>query len=497
LTPKPQKPTRKGNILGGFGLRLGFGFETRPPQADYPTQTMPVLAWPLLILSRTQKETANVNVDKKTENQTGKRKDRGRAHPWVGLGLGLAVVLCVGLGLSLPLLWPLNQRPESLGTITPEKLSECLHQGVGMAALAHGPILDHFQKLVSTPIPIPQEHRADREHLATLLSSPTEKSVRRGFSVPQDMTLEAAMKSAIQPFRGGQLLLNEELTVLVTPEGQKSPSGSEEEETGLNAFQRARLTAALLHETGNELALLPTQESQDLLVFMAINSLNLRYMGAYDGVGYDDKSYPELWKALEKLPSPEFHATLWDTLMKGYDPQGENLTPLTRDQVLALHDCVGIFIAEEYRLKQRKTFGWVTQILPGTSLIILHLANGGEIPESALPGMGGRNKTLPPHDHRGFEKAFPAFDEMITKEISENQPLVALVANLRFGAPDEKGGYLRKLVDLVENPEANYNRLTKWITGKILAAIAENAQNHRSVAAGDQPDPTISGDDNL
>jgi hypothetical protein len=163
--------------------------------------------------------------------------------------------------------------------------------------------------------------------------------------------------------------------------------------------------------------------TKDSLWFFPLNKRSIRYLGHFFDEGFCDKNYHEYYSSYadQEIKSKKPLGTLiWETILKGYDQQ--EFASHTRGEQKLIHDTVGIFLSEEFRLKSMGKQDELSQIMPGAIFIATFILGNGE------PYGKERNHTKPkkihhiPISYRELKYVFDYYDRTISDYIKKNDP---------------------------------------------------------------------------
>jgi hypothetical protein len=197
----------------------------------------------------------------------------------------------------------------------------------------------------------------------------------------------------------------------------------EEFQRSFGKTRRGRLLILAMYEKQRYL-ILKTNLNSDSLWFFPLNSQSVRYLGHFYDEGFCDKSYPDYFKAFvesQKKTKEPLGLLIWESILNGYDPK--KFSTLPRDAQKLVHDTIGIFLAEEFRMKTRGSTTRLLHISPGSIVIATYLAHGGR-PLSNSP-KSKEDKEIAeiiPISHKEFVKALPLYDKTISKYIKNEHP---------------------------------------------------------------------------
>jgi len=163
--------------------------------------------------------------------------------------------------------------------------------------------------------------------------------------------------------------------------------------------------------------------TKDSLWLFPLNKRSIRYLGHFFDEGFCDKNYHEYYSSYadqELKNTKPLGSLLWKVILKGYDTQ--EFSSLTRGEQKLVHDTVGIFLSEEFRLKNMGKHNGLSQTIPGAIFIATFILSNGE------PSGRERDYTKPkkihhiPTSHRELKYTFDYYDRTISHYIKENDP---------------------------------------------------------------------------
>jgi hypothetical protein len=243
------------------------------------------------------------------------------------------------------------------------------------------------------------------------------------------------LKKVLQILNNKRLRFDSRTVIIekMTPEGNWTVDAELKKRFSNNytRARRGRLVVIAAHEMGRKLEL-KGEFSNDKLIFFPLNAQSLRYLGNFESEGLCDKTYREYFQSFvksQKNTKNPLILDVWKSITNGYNP--ESFSSLPREQQKLIHDTVGIYLAEEFRVTIRRGRERLLQLLPGSLLIATYLHYGGEPPEGLKMK---NNPTVPrdvesdkillflPHSYATYSQALPAYDRIISEYVRENNP---------------------------------------------------------------------------
>jgi hypothetical protein len=227
-------------------------------------------------------------------------------------------------------------------------------------------------------------------------------------------------------------------------------------ETGYT--KRGRMIVFACYDKGRY-TILKSDFTKDSLWLFPLNKQSVRYLGHFHDEGFCDKSYEDYYKSFIDAQNESQAPLLWliyETLLKGYNPESFKLLP--RKEQKLIHDTIGIFLAEELRMKTRGDQEKLLHISPG-SLLIASYVIFSRNPSSDPKENESFEKeliTALPKSHREFVKNLPYYDEKISSYLIKHHP--TLYQNLRteFGISQKRTEdvkILRKILKRLEDKD--------------------------------------------
>lgn len=246
----------------------------------------------------------------------------------------------------------------------------------------------------------------------------------------------------------------------------KDPYFEDSKKRPTGKVRTGRLLVLSLYESKRYL-ILKSDFTKDSLWFFPLNKQSVRYVGHFEDEGFCDKSYENYYKsfldAQQETESPLI-LLVWSTILKGYDPS--SFMDLPRAQQKLVHDTVGIFLAEEFRMSSRGKGSNLLHISPGSLLIATFLFFGGENPTKTSKFTKSSESLESSHidyvlqntpaSNKDFVRMFPHYDQKISSYIKLYHPSVyndlQEAFNVKTTPKNEK--ILQKLLYKIQNSES-------------------------------------------
>jgi hypothetical protein len=283
------------------------------------------------------------------------------------------------------------------------------------------------------------------------------------------------LQSLLKNLEGRHLIFKKNSMTMEPPITMETPALS-----SLKLPALGRLLVAAMFSSKKGL-ILGSSYSQDKLYLVPLNKQNLRYLGIFLDKGFDDKTYSDYFREFEKVENLGTKKEIWATLMRGYNK--EKFSKLNREEQQILHDTVGIFIAEEFRLLSRNSSEKVNQIMPAGMLITTYLQKGGK------PLRGVRKKeqagtvTNIPKSHEHFKLYWNYYDKAWSTYLEKKHPTLAHEIEKNFNVtssvpkPNDPPTYLfQKLIDYVEAPKS-FEENKERIFNQVLDVLWDESPN--------------------
>jgi hypothetical protein len=290
---------------------------------------------------------------------------------------------------------------------------------------------------------------------------------------------EQWLQGLLKEMEGRSILFNKTEMVVDPAIGQETPALYNLE---LKALGRLLVIALFSSKKG---LILESSFSEDKLYLVPINKQNLRYLGVFFDKGFDDKTYTDYFKEYKKIESLETKQEIWATLIRGYDKK--KFSKLTREEQQILHDTVGIFIAEEFRLLSRNSTLKLNQIMPAGMLIATYLQRGGEPLQLSKKKHGANEISHIPKSYQEFKLNWNYYDTQWSNYIRANHPNLAKEIEDNFTSTsslpkvgDPPAHLFQKLIDYVENP-TEFNEKRERIFNQTLGILWEESANINTI----------------
>ena len=241
----------------------------------------------------------------------------------------------------------------------------------------------------------------------------------------------------------------------------------------LSTVARGRLLVLILYDLKQGL-FLRSSLTRNVIYFTKINRYNLRQLTLDTQNQFEDKTYPQICRALQQIKEPDFYQRVTRLLMEGYTSSVMAQLDETEKQLLL--DIGGIYMAEAWRLKARNPKREVLQILPEACLLTLYFEKGGRfIPSLEIGTEFQTYKLCQPFSmlYRDFVLYAQPHDQAISSYLAQKHPL--LYSQMRWHWPGEPGRILKNLSRYLENP-TYYSYYTQWLLAKFIGIIQKEAK---------------------